>query len=275
MELGIGPTVTAGLIIQLLVGSKILDIDTNVRSDRDMMKAAEHVLGLLITVGQVRRAGQGAGSWLARGLPSCTLQRRLGGGGRMRERALRAATCERAPTAAACGAHLTPAFPSRRNACLSPPRLPTRTLSPPTLQAIVYVMTGMYGEPSEVGAVNGVLIVLQLFVAGVLVLLLDEMLNNGWGLGSAISLFIATNICESIVWKAFRCAWAAGAAGPAAPACVRPWPGGAQHGGSTAKHGESRPAAMPAAHLCPTTPAPPPTPTAQPLHPERGARPRV
>lgn len=38
-----------------------------------------------------------------------------------------------------------------------------------------------------------------------LVLLLDEMLNNGWGLGSAISLFIATNICESIVWKAFRC----------------------------------------------------------------------
>lgn len=47
---------------------------------------------------------------------------------------------------------------------------------------------------------------LQLFVAGVLVLLLDEMLNNGWGLGSAISLFIATNICESIVWKAFRCA---------------------------------------------------------------------
>ncbi len=47
----------------------------------------------------------------------------------------------------------------------------------------------------------------QLFVAGVLVLLLDEMLNNGWGLGSAISLFIATNICESIVWKAFR--WAA------------------------------------------------------------------
>jgi preprotein translocase subunit SecY len=37
MELGIGPTVTAGLIIQLLVGSKILDVDTNVKSDRDLM----------------------------------------------------------------------------------------------------------------------------------------------------------------------------------------------------------------------------------------------
>lgn len=37
MELGIGPTVTAGLIIQLLVGSKLLDVDTNVKSDRDLM----------------------------------------------------------------------------------------------------------------------------------------------------------------------------------------------------------------------------------------------
>lgn len=70
-------------------------------------------------------------------------------------------------------------------------------------QAIVYVATGMYGPPSEIGLFNGALIVLQLFAAGLLVLLLDGMLNGGWGLGSAISLFIATNICESIVWKAF------------------------------------------------------------------------
>jgi len=40
-------------------------------------------------------------------------------------------------------------------------------------------------------------------VAGVLVLLLDELLQKGYGLGSGISLFIATNICETIVWKAF------------------------------------------------------------------------
>ncbi|KAH0049686.1 SecY protein, partial [Aureobasidium melanogenum] len=32
---------------------------------------------------------------------------------------------------------------------------------------------------------------------------LDELLQKGYGLGSGISLFIATNICESIVWKAF------------------------------------------------------------------------
>lgn len=44
---------------------------------------------------------------------------------------------------------------------------------------------------------------MQLFLAGILVICLDEMLQHGYGLGSGISLFIATNICESIIWKAF------------------------------------------------------------------------
>jgi protein transport protein SEC61 subunit alpha len=70
-------------------------------------------------------------------------------------------------------------------------------------QAIVYVMTGMYGEPSELGAGICLLIIIQLFVSGLIVLLLDELLQKGYGLGSGISLFIATNICETIVWKAF------------------------------------------------------------------------
>merc|ERR1712087_259236 len=34
-------------------------------------------------------------------------------------------------------------------------------------------------------------------------IILDELLQKGYGLGSGISLFIATNICESIIWKAF------------------------------------------------------------------------
>ena len=70
-------------------------------------------------------------------------------------------------------------------------------------QAIVYVMTGMYGDPSDIGAGVCLLIIIQLFVAGLIVLLLDELLQKGYGLGSGISLFIATNICETIVWKAF------------------------------------------------------------------------
>uniref|UniRef100_UPI003F77842D Protein transport protein Sec61 subunit alpha n=1 Tax=Ovis aries TaxID=9940 RepID=UPI003F77842D len=58
-------------------------------------------------------------------------------------------------------------------------------------QSIVYVMT--------MGAGICLLITIQLFVAGLIVLLLDELLQKGYG----ISLFIATNICETIVWKAF------------------------------------------------------------------------
>lgn len=47
------------------------------------------------------------------------------------------------------------------------------------------------------------LYVVQLFIAGIIVICLDELLTKGYGLGSGISLFIATNICESIIWKAF------------------------------------------------------------------------
>ena len=54
-----------------------------------------------------------------------------------------------------------------------------------------------------VGAGNSILIIMQLFIAGIIVIILDELLQKGYGLGSGISLFIATNICETIVWKAF------------------------------------------------------------------------
>lgn len=92
-------------------------------------------------------------------------------------------------------------------------------------QSIVYVMTGIYGPPSELGAGICLIIVIQvcrplplftsccpislpvcivqLLCAGLVVLLLDELLQKGYGLGSGISLFIATNICETIVWKSF------------------------------------------------------------------------
>merc|ERR1711879_962508 len=70
-------------------------------------------------------------------------------------------------------------------------------------EAVAYVMSGMYGDLRELGAGNALLIIVQLFFAGIVVILLDELLQKGYGLGSGISLFIATNICENIVWKAF------------------------------------------------------------------------
>lgn len=69
-------------------------------------------------------------------------------------------------------------------------------------QATVSVMNGLYGRPSDLGAGICLLLILQLVVAGVIVVLLDELLQKGYGLGSGISLFIATNVCETILWKA-------------------------------------------------------------------------
>lgn len=61
----------------------------------------------------------------------------------------------------------------------------------------------MYGPLSTIGWGNAILIIFQLFVAGLVVIMLDELMTKGYGLGSGISLFIATNSCENIIWKAF------------------------------------------------------------------------
>lgn len=121
MELGISPIVTSGLVMQLLAGSRIIEVNYNVKEDRALFNGAQKLFGMLITIGE----------------------------------------------------------------------------------AIAYVVSGMYGDLATIGAGNALLIIVQLFFAGLIVLILDELLQKGYGLGSGISLFIATNICESIIWKAF------------------------------------------------------------------------
>ena len=61
-------------------------------------------------------------------------------------------------------------------------------------EAIAYVMSGMYGPVGFFGAIT---LILQLCFAGLIVIYLDELLQKGYGLGSGISLFIATNICKN------------------------------------------------------------------------------
>jgi len=121
MELGISPIVTSGLVMQLLAGSRIIEVNYNVKEDRALFNGAQKLFGILITVGE----------------------------------------------------------------------------------AIAYVVSGMYGDLGTIGLGNALLIIVQLFFAGLIVLTLDELLQKGYGLGSGISLFIATNICENIIWKAF------------------------------------------------------------------------
>ena len=65
-------------------------------------------------------------------------------------------------------------------------------------QAIVYVLTGMYGDPSDIGAGVCLLIIIQLFVAGLIVLLLDELLQKGYG----EKWIVTSDLCKST--KHFR-----------------------------------------------------------------------
>ena len=52
---------------------------------------------------------------------------------------------------------------------------------------------GTYGVAADMSYTTIALIVFQLTGAGLLVILLDDMLRKGYGLGSGISLFICAN----------------------------------------------------------------------------------
>src|SRR5208282_5859452 len=64
-------------------------------------------------------------------------------------------------------------------------------------EAAAYIIGGTYGA---LQFTTEVIIMLQLVGAGIIVLLLDELLQKGWGLGSGISLFIAAGVASAIWW---------------------------------------------------------------------------
>lgn len=70
------------------------------------------------------------------------------------------------------------------------------------VQASGYVLSGVYGPPSTLGLYSCILIVGQLFLGAIIVILLDEMLSKGYGIGNATNLFIVTNTSEKIIWSA-------------------------------------------------------------------------
>jgi len=64
-------------------------------------------------------------------------------------------------------------------------------------EALAYILGGAYG-PLKVQ--TQIAILSQLVAAGIILILLDEMLQKGWGLGSGISLFIAAGVAQRIWW---------------------------------------------------------------------------
>ena len=53
--------------------------------------------------------------------------------------------------------------------------------------AFGYVWSGMYGDIATLGAIKAMIIVLQLTIAGIMVLYIDEMMQKGYGIGSGQS----------------------------------------------------------------------------------------
>ena len=120
-ELGIGPIVTAGLIMQLLQGAKLIEMNMNDPHDRSLFTGSQKVMAIFLT----------------------------------------------------------------------------------TFQILAYIYGGAFGAPEQIAAADKLLIFLQLFFSGIIIILLDEILQKGWGLGSGISLFIAAGVAGQIFWNSF------------------------------------------------------------------------
>jgi protein transport protein SEC61 subunit alpha len=120
-ELGIGPIVTAGLIMQLLLGSRIINVDMADPYDRALFSGAQKVLAVLLTI----------------------------------------------------------------------------------FNSIAYLFGGAFGDLNTIGIQGGFFIFAQLLFAGIIIILLDELLQKGWGLGSGVSLFIAAGVAGQIFWNTF------------------------------------------------------------------------
>ncbi|MFX1414304.1 MAG: preprotein translocase subunit SecY [Promethearchaeota archaeon] len=118
-ELGIGPIVTAGLVMQLLLGSKIIKVDMSDPYDRAMFSGSQKVMAMFLTI----------------------------------------------------------------------------------FNAVAYIIGGAFGP--GLGIATQTFILLQLLFAGIIIILLDELLQKGWGLGSGVSLFIAAGVAGQIFVNCF------------------------------------------------------------------------
>ncbi len=118
MELGIGPIVTAGLILQLLAGSGMIGCDMSNPDDRMLFTTASKIFSFIL----------------------------IG------------------------------------------------------VQAFAYIIGGVYGALPPQAAV---LVFTQLMIAGLVLMLLDELLQKGWGFGSGISLFILAGVAQTVIWDTF------------------------------------------------------------------------
>lgn len=117
LTLGIGPVVTAGIIMQLLAGSDIIKFDLSSHRGKAMFQGTQKVLAIVL--------------------------------------------------------------------CF--------------FEAAIWILGGAFGTSNSTFLV--VFMILQLALGGILILLMDEVVTK-WGFGSGISLFIAANVSQTLLWEA-------------------------------------------------------------------------
>ena len=122
MQLGIGPIVTAGLILEVLVGAKLIDIDLSNPDDQTKFTGAMKSLAVILAV----------------------------------------------------------------------------------IESVVVMFSGeLFPIGYSPSLFVRIMVVVQLTIASYIVILMDEALQKGWGLGSAISLFILAGVAQTVVWNMF------------------------------------------------------------------------
>lgn len=118
MELGIGPIVTAGLVLQVLKGADIIKLDFSKPEDRAIFTSGMKLFTVVVAI----------------------------------------------------------------------------------VQIISYALFGAFGS---VGYEVLLIIAGELIAANFVVMLLDEMIQKGWGIGSGVSLFILAGVAQKILWDMF------------------------------------------------------------------------
>lgn len=48
MELGISPVITSGLVMQLLAGSRLIEVNQNIKQDRALFQGAQKLFGIIM-----------------------------------------------------------------------------------------------------------------------------------------------------------------------------------------------------------------------------------
>lgn len=121
MEIGVLPIVLSGYFIQLLGGFQLIDVNFDIRGDRELFQSAQKLVAIVITIAQ----------------------------------------------------------------------------------ALLIVLSGVYGSPVELGAAGILLVAAQLSFGGVVLIFMDELLQKGYGFAPAVPELTVLSISQKFLWSSF------------------------------------------------------------------------